>query len=103
MSQANQKQAFIALKSHKRVKLFWRTYGDHNLIFLVFCEGGEEGEIISDLKTLLEECGATDINVSVGFAWEKMDFTPFSDEAPNESKCNFPARTMNRSRVAKLT
>jgi DNA-binding Lrp family transcriptional regulator len=80
MSQANQKRGFTALKSHKRVKLFWRTYGDHNLIFLVFCEGGEEGEIISELKTLLEKYGATEINVSVGFAWEKMDFTPFTDE-----------------------
>jgi DNA-binding Lrp family transcriptional regulator len=86
MSQANQKRAFTALKSHKKVKLLWRTYGDHNLIFLVFCERGDEGEIISEMKTLLEKHGATDVNVSVGFAWEKTDFSPFSDETPDEKQ-----------------
>jgi len=81
ISQSNQKRAFAALKSSKKVKLLWRTFGDYNAIFVAFCNKGEEGESIGELKTILEKCGATDINTSVGFIWEKIDFSPFNDEA----------------------
>jgi DNA-binding Lrp family transcriptional regulator len=80
VSEANQKRTFAALKTHKRVKLLWRTFGDHNVIFMVFCNRGEEGQAIGELRATLEKCGANEINVSVGFVWEKMDFTPFIDE-----------------------
>ena len=86
ISQSNQKRAFVALKFHKRVKMMWRTFGDHNVIFLAFCNRGEEGEIIAELKTILEKCAATEISTSIGFVWEKIDFTPFSDEANYEKQ-----------------
>ena len=86
ISQSDQKHVFAALKAHKKVKLLWQTFGDHNAIFLAFCSKGEEGEIISELKGILEKYSATEINVSVGFSWEKIDFTPFSEENQNEKQ-----------------
>lgn len=86
ISQTTLKKASATLKVHRRVKLLWKTYGDHNVIFIVFCEKGKEGEIISEIKTILEKCGAAEISVSVGFTWEKMDFTPFSDELQEDKQ-----------------
>lgn len=86
INQAALKKTFTTLKVHRRVKLMWRTYGDHNVIFIVFCEKGSEGEIIGEIRTILEKCGTTDVSVSVGFMWEKMDFTPFSDDLQEDKQ-----------------
>ncbi len=55
INQSNQKRAFAALQSHRRVKMLWRAFGDHNAIFVAFCNKGEEGQIIGELKTILEK------------------------------------------------
>lgn len=89
ISLTNQKRIFSALKAHKRVKLLWRAFGDHNAVFLAFCSRGEEGEVISELKGILEKYAATEITVSVGFGWEKTDFSPFSDEEEKGKQLKF--------------
>jgi DNA-binding Lrp family transcriptional regulator len=86
ISHANLGKTLATLKSHEKVKLLWRTYGDHNLLFMVFCQKGEEGETIDEMTSILEKCAATEISVSVGFAWEKLDFTPFSDEVEEDKQ-----------------
>jgi DNA-binding Lrp family transcriptional regulator len=86
ISHANLGKTLATLKSHEKVKLLWRTYGDHNLLFMVFCEKGEVGEAIDEMTSILEKCGATEISVCVGFAWEKLDFTPFSDEVEGDKQ-----------------
>lgn len=86
VNQAALKKTFAVLKDHERVKLLWRTYGYHNMVFIVFCEKGDEGVIIDEINSILEKFGAADINVSVGFKWEKMDFTPFTDELQQDKQ-----------------
>lgn len=85
---ADQDKAFNLLASNSSVRLLWRTYGDHNITFVVFCPKGSEGEIIHGIRALLEDLNASDICVSVGFVWEKMDMTPFGDQPEVEMLAN---------------
>jgi DNA-binding Lrp family transcriptional regulator len=78
--QSNQDKAITLLAINKNVRLLWRTYGDHNLILVAFCCRGKEGEVIQELKSLLEELNAESICVSVGYVWEKMSLSPFEEE-----------------------
>jgi hypothetical protein len=47
---------------------------------VVFCPKGEEGETIQKIKSILEDLKAEHICVSVGFAWEKTDLSPFENQ-----------------------
>lgn len=69
-------RALNLLATHKNVKLLWRTYGDYNISLVAFSPKGSEGLVIESIKTILEDLSSTDICVSVGFVWEKTDFTP---------------------------
>jgi DNA-binding Lrp family transcriptional regulator len=62
------------LKAHNNVKLLLRTFGRHNVVFVAFCNKGDEGNTINSIKEMLEGFNVSDIDVSVGFAWEKTDF-----------------------------
>jgi DNA-binding Lrp family transcriptional regulator len=70
------------LAANKNVKFLWKTYGNHNIIAVAFCQKGREGEMIQSINAIFESHGLTDIVVSTGFTWEKMDFAPFN--AANE-------------------
>jgi DNA-binding Lrp family transcriptional regulator len=80
MPETEQEKAVALLGTNGNVKLLWRAYGKHNMIAIAFCERGKEGEIVHDLRSVLEQLGATELDVSVGFRWEKMDLTPFPEE-----------------------
>jgi len=79
-------KAINILATNKNVKFLWRTYGDHNLSLVAFCSKGKEGEIIQDIRAVLEELNAQLIHVSVGFVWEKMNYSPFDDQSEIEEK-----------------
>jgi|WetSurMetagenome_2_1015567.scaffolds.fasta_scaffold43902_2 DNA-binding Lrp family transcriptional regulator len=67
------------LAINRNIRFLWKTWGDHNLSMVAFCSKGEEGEIIHNIKGILEETGASNICVSVGFEWEKMEYSPFEE------------------------
>ena len=79
-------KAIKILASNSHVRFLWRTYGEHNLILVIFCTKGKEGEIIQDIRACLEELNAEAIHISVGFAWEKMNYSPFEDQTEIEEK-----------------
>jgi DNA-binding Lrp family transcriptional regulator len=78
--EARQEEVVAFLRLNPKVKLLWRTYGRHNIISIVFCLKGREGETVHDLKSALEELGILDVDVSVGYRWDKTDFSPFAEE-----------------------
>ena len=63
------------LASYKSVRLLFRSFGDHNLNIIAFSQKGNEGKIIQTINRILEDFTVTDIKVSVGFIWEKIDLT----------------------------
>jgi DNA-binding Lrp family transcriptional regulator len=79
VQESNLDNVISTLKAHDKVKLLWKTFGDHNVILVAFCNKGEEGELIHELNTCLEKTEKLSLNISVGFNWEKMNLTPFSD------------------------
>jgi len=81
----SQEKVLNALKEHESVKFLWRAYGEYNIFAVAFCSKGTEGEIIAEIRGLLEKWAGVDMKVSVGFAWEKMEFTPFNEEARRKS------------------
>jgi DNA-binding Lrp family transcriptional regulator len=84
IAEANQDKAIILLANNKCVKFIWRTYGDQNLNIIAFCTKGEEGDIIQKINVVLEQTHASNVSVSVGFVWEKMDFSPFDEQVEME-------------------
>lgn len=86
IAQTEQEKAFNLLAAHKNVKLLWRTYGEHNIALVALCPKGEEGKAINSIKAILEQLDVTEMCVSVGFAWEKTDFTPFDVQDEIEEK-----------------
>jgi DNA-binding Lrp family transcriptional regulator len=86
IAQADQDEAFNLLAAHRNVKLLWRTYGEHNMTLVALCPKGREGKVISSVKAILEEFDVSHLCVSVGFMWEKTDFTPFDGPAGIEEK-----------------
>ena len=79
IAQSEQDKALNLLAAHSSVRLLWRTYGDYDFHLIAFCAKGKEGHTIQGLRTLLEKLNATNISVSIGFVWEKMDLTPFGE------------------------
>ncbi len=86
VAESKQEEALALLRNHKYVKFLWRTFGHHNIVAIVFCSKGKEGEILHDLTKSLEEFGASAIVVAVGFKWDKMDFAPFSEDLDKEEE-----------------
>jgi DNA-binding Lrp family transcriptional regulator len=68
------------LVANHAVRFLWRTYGDHNLTLVAFCRKGKEGEVIQEIRGVLEESNADHICISVGFIWEKMSYSPFDEQ-----------------------
>jgi len=73
----NEERAVATLIKLAKVKMLWRTYGAHNLVLIVFCDKGEEGKVIDELRHIFEELNVTSFESCVGFSWEKNDMTPF--------------------------
>ena len=66
-----------ALKQLPHIKLLWKCYGAHNLVAVLNCEKGSEGETITNLRQLLSKLKISAVHVSVGFEWEKVDISPY--------------------------
>jgi DNA-binding Lrp family transcriptional regulator len=77
VAQKDEQNVIDALKACAEVKMMWRTYGAHNLILVIICSKGDEGNKINKLRALLEEFTVKSVDMCVGFDWEKMDMTPF--------------------------
>ena len=77
VAQKDEQNVIDALKACAEVKMMWRTYGAHNLILVIICGKGDEGNKINKLRALLEEFTVKSVDICVGFGWEKMDMTPF--------------------------
>jgi DNA-binding Lrp family transcriptional regulator len=86
IQQTNINKAIGQLRINRNIRFLWRTYGEHNLTLITFCPKGNEGTIIQDIKAILEELDAEHICVSVGYVWEKMDYTPFGSQPEIEEK-----------------
>ena len=65
------------LKKLEDVKMLWRTYGAHNLVAIVFCDKGNEGNTIDRMREVFERLNVKSFEVCVGFNWEKINMTPF--------------------------
>jgi len=66
-----------ALKQLPHTKLLWKCYGATNLVAVLNCEKGNEGETITNLRQLLSKLRISAVNVSVGFGWEKVEISPY--------------------------
>jgi DNA-binding Lrp family transcriptional regulator len=66
-----------ALKQQAHVKILWKCYGAHNIIAVLICEKGNEGETITSLRQLLSNLSTSDYHISVGFEWDKVDISPY--------------------------
>ena len=67
------------LKRQKQVKLLWKTYGAHDLVFAILCDKANIGVCIFRLKDALAklniECVKLDSSASI--SWEKIDLNPY--------------------------
>jgi DNA-binding Lrp family transcriptional regulator len=86
IAQTDIDKACCLLSAHTNVRLLLRSFGDHNLNLIAFCPKGEEGKVIQSITSVLENFSATDVDVSVGFVWEKSDLTSIEDHVEVERK-----------------
>ena len=59
------------------IKLVWTTYGKHDLIVILVCEKGCEGQAIFDFREKLAKLRVTGFDISIGFSWGKVDLSPY--------------------------
>jgi DNA-binding Lrp family transcriptional regulator len=59
------------------VKLGWKTYSRHSMVVTMLCEKGCEGQAIFDFRERLSKVKITGFDYSIGFSWEKVDFSPY--------------------------
>ena len=75
ISHSDVDDAISVLKTHANTSLLWRTFGSHDITLVLFCDKGEEGKMIDRIKDLLKPFHIHDIDISVGFVWENIDFS----------------------------
>ena len=73
----DQEKVTEALKQLQHIKLLWKCYGAHNIVAILVCEKGNEGETITNLRQLLSKLNTGAYHISVGFEWEKVDLSPY--------------------------
>ena len=66
-----------ALKQLPHLKLLWKCYGAHNVIAILACEKGSEGEMITNLRQLLSKLRTSAYHISIGFEWDKIEISPY--------------------------
>jgi DNA-binding Lrp family transcriptional regulator len=59
------------------VKLLWKSYGVHNVIAILACEKGNEGETITSLRQLLSKFRTSEYHISIGFEWDMVNISPY--------------------------
>ena len=58
------------------VLFLWKTYGDHQIVVVMTCERGFEGQAISEFRRSVAKLGVNDMHVSIGYEWGKISFVP---------------------------
>jgi len=66
-----------AIKTMPELRLLWRTFGVHQVVAVLNCEKGSEGQTINKLHKTLSELGTAQYQVSIGFEWEKVEIPPY--------------------------
>ncbi len=84
--QKDQEEIIAKFKSNDKIKFLFKTYGTYNILLVVLCSRGEEGQIISQIKAIAEKYNILKMDVLIGFSFEKLDFTPFSNEPQLENQ-----------------
>jgi DNA-binding Lrp family transcriptional regulator len=69
--------AIDLLLKQNDVKLIWKTYGRHDMVITMICEKGCEGQAIFDFREKLAKLKITGFDYSIGFSWDKVDFSPY--------------------------
>jgi DNA-binding Lrp family transcriptional regulator len=82
VSNTKMEKVIELLKEQEFVKMIWRTYGTYDLAMILFCNKGEEGKKIYEMKDILEKLNINSFGISVGTDWVKMDISPFSSDNP---------------------
>jgi len=69
------------LKKQPHVKLLWKTYGTHDIVFTMLCSKNDVGKCIYSLRTELEKLkiNITKFDTSGSVSWEKIDLNPTSN------------------------
>ncbi|MBN1245597.1 Lrp/AsnC family transcriptional regulator [Candidatus Bathyarchaeota archaeon] len=75
ISHSDEAEAIELLKKCPKISVLWRTYGAHNIALLALCKKGEEGQLVNDIREMLDELDVKTIDTCVGFTWEKTDMT----------------------------
>jgi hypothetical protein len=67
----------LSPRAQNDVKLIWKTYGRHDMVITMICEKGCEGKAIFDFREKLVKLEITGFDYSIGFSWDKVDFSPY--------------------------
>lgn len=79
VSNANTQKVIDVLRSCPSVKMILQSFGTYTLFAFIFCEKGDEGNKIFEIRKMLEEIQIASFDTSIGFKWQKMEMTPFSE------------------------
>lgn len=90
-SEADQEKILSSLSRIDEVRFLWQTYGDQDLVLVSFCQRGKEGEAIKKIRTVLDGLKFSQICVSIGFAWYKIDLSPFEHPQKGEKNVEDPS------------
>jgi len=66
-----------ALCQLPHIKLLWKSYGVHNIVAVMVCDKGKEGDAITILRQLLSKFRTSEYHISIGFEWDKVDISPY--------------------------
>ena len=77
ISNSNADKVVSFLSASPCVKMILQSFGAYNLFALVFCDKGDEGNKIFEMRKMFETCQVESFEFSVGFRWQKMEMTPF--------------------------
>ena len=72
------------LKTQMNVKFLWKTYGTHDIVFILLCDKNDVGKCIYKLKTELAKLkiNITRFDTSGSVSWEKFDLNPICNTQP---------------------
>ena len=67
------------LKNRDDVKFLWKTYGTHDMIFIIVCDNDNIGNSINDLRKSLEQLEVSTIHLdsSTSISWDKIELNPY--------------------------
>ncbi len=65
------------IKTIPNVKFLWRTYGEHQIILIIVCEKGCEGDAITNLSKSISKYRIANFDISIGFRFEKIEYSPY--------------------------